>query len=160
MRHALASILVGVVGWPSFVAADGHHDNSSGGREETTVAGRLTTEVVPCSSLCTESDWDGKLDGTSHFTLISMEDTNTPDANISKFHGKLVLSTARGDLIGEDHGIWNLDTGKYVDVYTVTSGTGAYTGATAVILLCGTLDPVTGQGLSQYHGTVTTSHHH
>jgi len=157
MRCALAFIAVGVMGWPSFVVADGHCDDD-GRHIETAVAGTLTTEVVPCTSLCTQSDWDGVLDGTSHFTLISMEDAGIPDANISRFHGSLVLSTARGDLIGEDHGVWNLDTGKYVDLYTVTSGTGAYTGATAVIMLSGTLDPVTGQGFSQYHGVVTTSH--
>lgn len=159
MRHALAFIAAGVVGWPALVAAGGQPEAAFGGHKETIVTGTLTTTVIPCESLCTESDWDGPLEGNSRFTLISIEDAQVPNANISRFHGNLVLSTPRGDLIGEDHGIWDLDNGKYVDVYTVTSGTGDYAGATAVILLFGTLDPVTGQGLSEYRGVVTTRHH-
>ena len=145
MKHALALVAC-VAGWPLLANANA--------RRETVVHGSLTTEVVPCTGLCTESDWNGSLDGTSQFTLISLEDAGIPDANISRFHGDLVLSTARGDLIGQDSGVWNLDTGQYVDVYTVTSGTGAFEGATAVILLWGTLDPATGQGLSHYRGVV------
>jgi hypothetical protein len=126
----------------------------AGGHREAVIAGTLETEVVPCGSLCTESEWDGPLDGTSSFTLISLEDLGIPNANLSRFHGDLVLSTPRGDLIGTDTGLWNLDTGAYVDVYTVTSGTGDYVGATAVIVLTGTLDPATGQGRSRYRGAV------
>jgi hypothetical protein len=150
MKHALAFVAACVGIWPMAAEAGGHR--------EARVAGTLATDVVPCSSLCTESDWDGPLDGTSSFTLISLEDLAIPNANISKFHGDLVLSTARGDMIGQDTGIWNLDTGAYVDVYTVTSGTGEYEGATAVIILSGTLDPVSGHGDSQYHGLVSTPH--
>jgi hypothetical protein len=152
MRHALAFVAICVGSWPSLAAAQPHRD--------TVVTGSLTTEVVPCSSLCTESEWTGRLDGTSHFTLISLEDAQIPNENISRFHGNLALSTARGDLLGEDHGIWNLDTGQYADLYTVTSGTGEYTGATGVVLLWGTLDPVTGQGLSRYQGLLTWDHRH
>jgi hypothetical protein len=152
MRQALALIAACVGGWPSLAAAHGHQD--------VVVAGTLTTAVVPCASLCTESEWTGRLDGTSSFTLISLEDAQVPNANISRFHGDLVLSTANGDLIGQDSGIWDLDTGQYVDIYTVTSGTGDYTGATAVIVLFGTLDPVTGEGFSHYRGLVAWSHRH
>lgn len=150
MKHALA-VVACVAGWPLLANADAHR--------ETVVHGTLTTEVVPCTELCTESDWNGSLDGTSRFTLISLEDAGIPNANISRFHGDLVLSTARGDLIGQDSGVWDLDTGRYVDVYTVTSGTGDFEGATAVILLWGTLDPVTGQGFSHYRGLVASGRH-
>jgi len=152
MSHEIAFAFVAAClgGWPSLATA--------GGRREAVVAGTLTTEVVPCASLCTESDWEGSLDGTSSFTLISLEDAQIPNANISRFHGNLVLSTARGDLIGQDSGLWDLETGRYVDLYTVTSGTGDYAGATAKILLWGTLDPVTGAGASHYQGRVTRSH--
>jgi hypothetical protein len=154
MRYALAFAVacVGLGGSISVAAAQPHHD--------ILVGGTLTTQVVPCASLCTESEWDGRLDGTSEFSLISLEDAGIPNQNISRFHGNLMLSTADGDLIGTDLGLWNLDTGKYVDVYTVTSGTDAYEGATAVILLFGTLDPTTGQGLSRYEGVVEVPHHH
>jgi hypothetical protein len=118
------------------------------------VAGTLTTQVVACPSLCTESVWTGKLAGSSRFTLISLEDEQIPNANISRFHGDLVLSTPDGDLIGQDSGVWNLDTGEYVDLYTVTSGTGKLAGARGAIVLSGTLDPATGVGISRYRGVV------
>jgi hypothetical protein len=148
MKHVLAFVAACVGIWPASAQAGGHR--------EARIAGTLVTDVVPCSSLCTESDWDGPLDGTSSFTLISLEDLAIPNASISKFHGDLVLSTPRGDLVGQDTGIWNLETGAYVDVYTVTSGTGAYAGATALIILSGTLDPVSGHGVSRYRGVVST----
>lgn len=149
MKHALAfAASVSFLGAGSAVADGGHRS--------TPVAGTLLTEVVPCDSLCTESDWTGPLDGTSRFALITLEDVGVPGANLSTFHGDLVLSTPRGDLIGQDRGLWDLDTGAYVDVYTVTSGTGDYAGATGVIVLSGTLDPATGHGDSQYRGVITT----
>lgn len=148
MRHALAFVAAGVVSWP--VAAAAHHRD----RPDLAVAGTLTTEVVACSSLCTESEWTGRLDGTSSFSLISMEDADIPNENVSQFHGNLVLSTARGELIGTDLGLWNLDSGQYVDVYTVTAGTDELAGATGTILLFGTLDPVSGAGFSHYKGTI------
>jgi hypothetical protein len=151
MRHALALLVASVASWPSLAAAHGHPD--------AIVAGTLTTEVVACPSLCTESDWIGRLDGTSSFSLISMEDEQIPGENVSRFHGNLTLSTAHGELIGQDLGVWNLDSGQYIDVYTVTSGTEDYAGATGVILLWGTLDPVTGQGISRYQGVLTWRAH-
>lgn len=39
----------------------------------------------------------------------------------------------------------------------MTAGAGDYAGATAEILLWGTLDPVTGVGKSHYRGRVTRS---
>lgn len=160
MRFALVLAAACVAGWPAFAESHGH----SGGPPKPAppkpppdelVAGTLVTDVVPCSSLCTESEWRGRLDGTSSFTLISMEDDTVPGENVSQFSGNLVLSTPRGDLIGVDHGSWDLDSGHYIDLYTVTSGTGAFAGATGLILLWGTLDPVTGHGVSRYQGLVT-----
>lgn len=149
MRYALAFVAAAVASWPVAAAAQ-HHD-----RHDLVVAGTLTTQVVACSSLCTESDWSGRLDGSSSFSLISMEDAAIPNENVSRFHGNLVLSTAHGDLIGTDLGLWNLDSGQYVDVYTVTSGTDELAGAHGTILLTGTLDPVTGDGFSHYRGTIS-----
>jgi hypothetical protein len=120
------------------------------------ITGTVTTKVVPSTSLSTESAWEGPLQGTSNFTLISLEDAQIPNAKISRFHGNLVLSTPEGDLIGQDHGIWDLDSGAYVDLYIVSSGTGVFDGVTGQIWLSGTLDPATGQGLSQYRGVVST----
>jgi hypothetical protein len=148
MEHAFAFLAARVAGWPSLVAREDH--------PEELVIGGLTTQVLPGTPLRTESQWNGPLAGTSRFRLISLEDTRTPDGNLSQFRGELVLSTLQGDLIGEDDGLWDLDTGSYVDVYRVTSGTGTHVGTTAVIVLSGTLDPKTGQGVSHYRGIVTT----
>jgi hypothetical protein len=148
MKHAQAFISACAEGWQSVLAAERNPDAH--------VAGTLTTRVVPGTPMRTESRWEGALAGDARFTLISLEETDTPGAKVSRYHGDLVLSTPRGDLIGQDHGLWNLEDGSYVDVYHVTSGTGAYAGATAVFYLWGKLDPVSGEGPSQYRGLVTT----
>jgi len=122
------------------------------------ISGTLTTKVVPSSSLRTESAWHGPLEGTSSFTLITLENTETSNAKISRFHGDLVLETAQGTLIGQDHGVWDMETGAYVDLYIVSAGTGVYAGATGMIWLSGMLDPATGEGLSQYRADVKTPH--
>lgn len=129
---------------PSLAFAGGEHP----------VGGTLATEVVACDSLCTQSTWTGALAGTSRFTLIEQAELAIPGAKLSTFHGRLVLSTPRGDLIGEDHGLWNLATGAYIDVYTVSSGTGDYADARGSIVLTGTLDPASGHGDSRYAGVI------
>ncbi len=121
--------------------------------QEIDVAGTFTTHVVPCSSLCTESAYAGDLVGTSNFTLISLEGTSNP--NVVRYVGTLVVHTSHGDLVGQDIGLWNTTTGKYTDTYQVTSGTGIYTDATAVLFLKGTLNAVTGLGSSTYSGKIT-----
>ena len=121
---------------------------------EDQVAGRFTTQVVPCSTLCTQSTYAGDLRGTSDFTLTSLEGTSDP--NVVRYVGTLIIHTERGDLIGTDIGLWNTTTGNYTDTYQVASGTGAYTDATAVFKLKGNLNPVTGAGSSTYQGTIVT----
>jgi hypothetical protein len=148
-----ALLVATVAGAGSHAVADDHHREGGG-----VVAGTLATHVVPCASLCTESTWTGPLAGTSQFSLISIEDAQIPGENVSRFHGDLVLTTRDGELIGQDLGLWNLDTGAYVDVYTVTAGTGRLTGAHGVILLQGTLDPATGVGDSRYLGAIERGH--
>jgi|SRR5882757_1312963 len=167
MRHALAFVAACVIGSPAIALAEDHATHAPSapsaplepahhrGHPDRIVGGTLTTEVVPCSSLCTESEWTGALDGVSNFSLISIEDEQIPNENISQFHGHLALSTAHGDLVGTDLGHWNLDSGQYVDVYTVTSGSDDFAGASGVILLWGTLDPVSGGGFSHYEGLLT-----
>jgi hypothetical protein len=144
-----------MLGSPAIATADDHPLALHRGHPDRVVAGTLTTEVTPCDSLCTQSEWTGGLDGVSSFSLISMEDEDIPDANISRFHGHLTLSTARGELVGTDLGTWDLDSGHYVDVYTVTSGAGDFAGASGLIVLWGTLDPVSGSGFSHYEGVLS-----
>jgi hypothetical protein len=109
------------------------------------VAGTFTTQVVPCGSLCTQSEYLGDLEGTTEFVLTSLEVTRNPA--ISRYTGTLVLHTDDGDLIGTDVGYWNTTTGKYTDTYRITSGTGVYEGATGILYLSGT-------GSSKYIGVI------
>jgi hypothetical protein len=147
MKDVFPFISACVEDWPVFVAAGGHPE----------ISGTLSTEIVPGTPLRTESRWGAPLECTSRFTLISVEETGASAARISRYHGDLVLSTPGGELIGQDRGLWDLDTGEFVSVYHVTSATGAYAGATGVFILTGTLDPARGIGLSHYRGVVTTS---
>jgi hypothetical protein len=116
------------------------------------VDGTFTTQVVPCDSLCTASEYEGDLEGTTEFTLTSLEVTHNPE--VSRYTGSLVLYTDDGDLIGHDVGYWNTTTGRYIDAYSITSGTGVYEGAVGLLVLWGTLDPMTGTGSSQYRGWI------
>jgi hypothetical protein len=116
------------------------------------VSGTFTTQVVPCESLCTQSRYAGDLEGTTQFTLISLEPTCKPE--VSRYTGSLILHTAEGDLVGEDVGHWNVVTGAYTDTYRITGGTGVYEDARGVLRLWGTLDPVTGTGSSHYRGKI------
>lgn len=157
MRHVLVLVAACVIGAPATATAQDRDREAPDlhRRPDRIVAGTLTTEVTPCASLCTESEWAGSLDGVSEFSLISIENEDIPGENISRFHGHLALSTARGDLVGTDLGTWNLDSGHYVDVYTITSGTDEYTGVSGIVLLFGTLDPVAGSGFSHYRGVLS-----
>lgn len=116
------------------------------------VAGTFTTQVVPCESLCTASVYEGDLEGRTEFTLVSLEPTRDPE--VSRYEGDLVLHTVDGDLVGHDVGYWNTTTGEYVDTYRISGGTGVYEGASGVLFLRGTLDPVTGTGASTYRGWI------
>jgi hypothetical protein len=122
------------------------------GTSSMEVDGTFTTEVVPCDSLCTASEYEGDLEGTTEFTLISLEVTSNPE--VSRYTGSLILHTADGDLIGEDVGYWNTTTGRYIDLYTISGGTDVYEDAVGVLVLWGTLDPLTGTGSSQYRGWI------
>jgi hypothetical protein len=159
MKYAIAFVAACGIGFaaPAIASAEDHAGITAhrAHHPDRVVAGTLTTEVTPCSSLCTESAWTGSLDGVSNFALISMTDADIPNENVSRFHGHLALSTAHGDVTGTDLGVWNLDSGAYVDVYTITAGSDDFAGASGVIVLWGTLDPATGSGFSHYQGVLS-----
>jgi len=116
--------------------------------------GTLTTEQVPCDSLCTAGPLTGGLAGTLEFTMDSMTETSLPDVVI--YTGVNTVTTADGTLTGTDYGIWNLATGEFVDYTTFTSGTGRYAGAHGTLVIAGRFDPVTGEGSSNYKALVLT----
>ncbi|HEY4240843.1 MAG TPA: hypothetical protein VGM88_13565 [Kofleriaceae bacterium] len=111
------------------------------------VVGTLDTQIVACAGLCTESAWDGTISGTSTFSLISLTDTGLD--NVSEYRGNLVITEDDGhELIGTDDGLWNLETGNFVEELTITQG------ASGTILLWGVLDPVSGVGSTHYLGVL------
>lgn len=115
--------------------------------------GRLLTEQVDCDSLCTQGPLSGGLAGTLHFTMDSLDDTDTP--NVARYQGVNVVRTRFGTLSGPDYGVWNLKTGRFVDYTEFTSGTGIYAGLQGGSLtIAGTFDPVTGAGSSHYTATL------
>lgn len=113
-----------------------------------TYKGGLTTVQVECESLCTEGQLTGGLAGKLDFTMASMTPTHVP--NVSTYKGVNTITTPHGTLSGPDDGIWNLETGEFIDYMTFTSGTGAYAGARGSMVIIGVFDPVSGTGSSRY----------
>lgn len=111
-------------------------------------SGGLTTEQVPCDSLCTQGPLTGGLAGTLDFTMASMTPTAHPD--VVTYIGVNTITTSRGTISGPDYGIWNLATGEFVDYTYFTEGTGDFAGASGTFVIAGKFDPVTGIGASNY----------
>lgn len=118
------------------------------------LTGGLTTEQVPCDSLCTAGPLTGGLAGQLEFTMDGMTETSNPD--VVTYTGVNVITTSRGTISGPDYGIWNLVTGEFVDYTHFTSGTGDFAGASGTFVIAGKFDPVTGVGASNYIAFIRT----
>lgn len=113
-----------------------------------TLHGGLTTEQVPCDSLCTAGPLTGGLAGELEFTMSSMTETGIP--NVVTYIGTNTIITETGTLTGTDYGIWNLATGEFADYTFFSSGTGEYEGVRGSLVIVGAFHPVTGVGSSNY----------
>jgi hypothetical protein len=122
------------------------------------LAGHLESHVVPCDSICTSGVLSDGVDGTFDFTLTVLEELGT--SALYRYTGDIVIHTANGDLIGQDHAIWNTDTGDLVDHIVITSGTGSYAGYTGSLLVRGNFSLVTGTGASDFLGAIHPSCSH
>ncbi len=110
--------------------------------------GTLTTNAVPCDTLCTEGPLTGDLAGKLEFTMDTMVETGIP--NVVRYTGVNTITTASGTLVGNDVGYWNLATGEFIDYTEFSSGTGAYEGKRGNFTIVGRYDPVTSEGASNY----------
>jgi len=147
-RRSLRGVLglatiVALVGWNS--GAEAHHG-------PRVLRGHLTTEQVDCDTLCTQGPLTGDIRGELHFTLSSLEDTDTP--NVARYEGVNVITTRRGTLTGTDYGVWNLVTGEFTDYTEFTSGTGMYAEVKGSMSIMGVFDPVAGEGSSDWRASL------
>ncbi|HKO52437.1 MAG TPA: hypothetical protein VJV79_32240 [Polyangiaceae bacterium] len=142
-----AAMCVGLLGAGRDAYAHGptHHHWPSG---PSTLTGDLRTRQVDCSTLCTLGVLTGELNGRLDFVLTSM--TPTEDPAVFLYVGTNTITTASGTLFGIDHGVWNVETGEFVDYMTFSRATGAYRGRTGSFSISGIFDPVSGRGHSDY----------
>lgn len=125
------------------------------GSSELNLFGGLTTEQVPCDTLCTQGPLTGGLEGFLEFTMDSMEETNDPD--VVRFVGVNTITTDEGTLVGTDYGIWNLATGHFHDFTIFTKGTGKFRRYRGTLVIVGTFDVVGGTGQSNYYSALHKS---
>lgn len=114
--------------------------------------GELSTHQVDCPTLCTEGTLTGGFTGTLQFTMTSMTPTGHPD--VFDYRGVNVITTAQGTLSGEDHGIWNVATGEFLDYTPLIVASGAYTGLHGTLTIIGKFDVEDG-GHSHYVATLS-----
>ncbi len=114
--------------------------------------GDLTTHEVDCATLCTEGTLTGGLTGTLQFTMTSMTPTLQPD--VFDYRGINVVTTAQGTLSGEDHGVWNVATGEFIDYTPLVGASGAYAGFHGTLTIIGKFDVEAG-GHSHYVATLS-----
>lgn len=114
--------------------------------------GHLTTEQVECASLCTEGELTGDIRGKLEFTMATMTETETP--NVANYTGVNVITTSRGSFSGPDYGVWNLETGEFVDYTEITHGTGIFAGVHGSLSIMGVFDPVAGAGSSSWRAAL------
>ncbi|HYP74679.1 MAG TPA: hypothetical protein VER12_01915 [Polyangiaceae bacterium] len=145
-------LCVGLTGSGRSAHAHGH-GHGHGHSSPSTLTGDLKTRQVDCSTLCTQGVLTGDLSGRLDFVLTSM--TPTEDPAVFLYVGTNTITTATGTLFGIDHGVWNVETGEFVDYMTFSKATGAYSGRTGSFSIGGIFDPALGQGHSDYRAVLS-----
>lgn len=87
----------------------------------------------------------GDLGGTTQFTAMTM--TQGPSPELVLYSGDLVITTASGTVTLSDHGLLNSQTGYYIEMQQVVSGTGAYAQRTGLLVSQGTATQTGFEGL-------------
>lgn len=98
----------------------------------------------------------GGIQGTDNFTLLSLSDTHPDTPSVSHLVGESLIETKTGDISTVVSGAFDLDTGRFSDLFTIVGGTGEWSGATGQLHLIGTFDFGSGTGRSDYRGEVCT----
>lgn len=120
------------------------------------------TAVPPaaCASpvgICTHGTLTGGFPSTYDFTMDTLVPTGIP--GVFAYTGHSLLTAAGGTLTGADTGFMRMTgpaSASFVTVVRIASGTGAYAGATGVIVAPGALDFSTGHTVGTYSGGVCT----
>jgi len=120
------------------------------------VVGNLEETQVEGDGFQARGRLTGGIQGTDHFTLLSLSDTHPNTPSVSHFVGKSLIETKTGDIATIVSGAFDLETGKFSDLFTIVGGTGEWSDATGQIHLFGTFDFESGTGRSDYRGEVCT----
>lgn len=147
-----AVVCLGLIGGGRDAYAHGH-GHQDGHSSPIALSGDLRTHQVDCATLCTQGVLTGGFTGRLDFVLTSM--TPTEDPAVFLYVGTNTITTASGTLFGIDHGVWNVETGEFVDYMTFSRTTGAYAGRTGSFSIGGIFDPVVGQGHSEYRAALS-----
>lgn len=118
------------------------------------VAGQLREHQVEGPGFQAEGRLTGALQGTDHFTLLSLTETHPETPSVSHFVGHSLIETSAGDIDTVVSGAFDTSTGKFSDLFTIVGGTGEWAGATGQWHLYGTFDFASGTGVSDYRGEV------
>lgn len=94
----------------------------------------------------------GGIQGTDNTTLLSVSPTDPSTPTVVHFVGKSVFETKTGDIRLTVSGAFDVATGKFSDLFTVTGGTGEWSGASGQIHLIGFFDLASGTGESDFRG--------
>jgi hypothetical protein len=120
--------------------------------------GKLTTEPVTgpgCTSpvgICFTGTLVGGLKGTLTGTGTSVIPTpDTPTTDVVLLTADVSIQTKVGDLVVKDATLLRPTSGEFSIIWTVTGGTGTYSGATGVIQVTGSFVPG-GTGTATYAG--------
>ena len=98
-----------------------------------TTAYSMTPSCTSPVGVCTAGNvTSANLKGTTWFTALSTQPSSPP--GVASYAGDLVITTADGTVTLRDSGLLNSNSGHYVEVQEVTSGTGAYLTATGTLV--------------------------
>jgi len=120
------------------------------------VAGADCTSQV---GVCTKGDFSGDIRGAYYSPFFTITETaETLNTGVVLFTAQTVITGARigartGNLVLSEGGAYSTSDGAFGQLFTVTSGTGGFVGATGTLRGMGTYLPASGGG-AVYSGEI------
>ena len=139
---------------------------TTGPRDCQPVRGTFTNQFLtgpancPTSpvALCTEGQLSGDLEGEYDFVFLTNEPVSQGTVvPIDRFTGESTIVLDEGTIVGRDFGILRAQRFPLADFTThlrITSGTGAFEGASGQLTIQGLASFITGQGEGTYVGVI------
>ncbi|MGH3516242.1 MAG: hypothetical protein ACRDQ7_02240 [Haloechinothrix sp.] len=149
-------IAVAGAGLVALCLAVGSSQAAAGDGNCRPVVGQLEENLVEGEGFQARGRLTGGIQGTDNFTLLSLSDTHPDTPSVSHFVGESLIETRTGDISTIVSGAFDLETGKFSDLFTIVGGTGEWSDATGQLHLFGTFDFATETGRSDYRGEVCT----